>query len=106
MNTATRTLARTFTLLALAFGLGMFAGCDKQQTKSPDGADESDKSDEDSKNLCKAYATCDECIAGQQTKGADKGTAETECGAAVLGCWTTWEKPITCSGKEMSNDEG
>lgn len=100
MKTTIQTLARSFALLTLAFSLGVFAGCDKQ-TKSSDSPDSGEKKE----NLCTDYSTCDECIAGQQAKGKELGAAETECGAAVIGCWTTWEKPITCSGKEMKNEE-
>lgn len=93
MTTTTRTLARACILLAFVAGIGIggSGGCEKN-TNSPD--------DGGSHNLCTEYNTCDECIAGQQRKGKNKGTAETECGAAVTGCWTTWEKPVVCSGKE------
>lgn len=82
---------RVFTLVAFALGIGVgvSAGCEKK-TNSPD----------EGGNLCTTYSTCDECIAGQQANGASKGAAQTECGAAVAGCWTTWEKPIVCDGKE------
>ncbi len=50
-------------------------------------------------NLCTEYTSCDSCIAGQITKGKTKGEAQTQCGAAVAGCWTTWDKPISCKGK-------
>ena len=85
---------RACPLLAFALGIGMSVsvGCEKK-TKSPD---------DEGGNLCTAYSTCDECIAGQQANGASKGAAQTECGAAVAGCWTTWEKPIVCDGKEHS----
>jgi hypothetical protein len=78
--------------LCCAFGLALAFACEKKGTNSPD--------DDKSGNLCKDYKTCDECIAGQQGKGATKGEAETQCGAAVLGCWTTWDKPIVCGDVE------
>jgi hypothetical protein len=94
------------TILAFAFttlmGIGLSSGCEKKQTESPESGDD----EKASTNLCKEYETCDACIAGQQEKGADEGTAQTECGAAVVGCWTTWEKPITCNGSEMTNEAG
>lgn len=77
--------------------MGVSAGCDKQ-TKSPEEKKESG-------NLCTKYDTCDECIAGQQAEGSSKGSAETECGAAVAGCWTTWEKPVICDGKEKKGKD-
>lgn len=85
---------RGFTLVAFALGIGtgVSVGCEKQSNAPGDG----DKST----NLCTEYSTCDECIAGQQAKGETKGSAQTECGAAVTGCWTTWEKPVVCDGKE------
>lgn len=87
-------------VLGFGFSLGVSSGCDKEkkdETESP--------SDDGGGNLCKEYKTCDECIAGQQKKGAGQGEAETQCGAAVAGCWVTWEKPIVCAGKEKKKDE-
>lgn len=78
--------------LSFAFGVGVAFGCDKQETREPGS--------EESTNLCKDYSTCNDCIAGQQAKGATQGEAETQCGAAVLGCWTTWDKPIVCGEKK------
>ena len=95
MKTSIGTLVRAFTFVACGLAIGSYAGCEKKETRSP-GSNESDGSH----NLCSEYNTCDQCIAGQQRKGSSKGSAETECGAAVLGCWTTWEKPVTCAGKE------
>lgn len=87
--------ASTLAAFALGIGMGMSAGCDKQ-TKSPEDGQEK----KEGGNLCTEYSTCDECIAGQQAKGESKGAAQTECGAAVTGCWTTWEKPVVCDGEE------
>lgn len=85
-------------LLSSVFAVALVVSCDKQETKSPD--DDNDKGG----NLCTDYKTCDECIAGQQTKGATEGEAETQCGAAVVGCWTTWDKPIVC-GDETHDEQ-
>jgi len=74
-------------------------GCDKDKA-STDSPDEGKTG-----NLCTAYKSCDECIAGQQQKGKTVGEAETQCGAAVTGCWTTWDKPVVCSGKEIEQGE-
>jgi hypothetical protein len=82
--------------LCCAFGLGLAIACEKKETNSPD---------DEGGNLCKDYNTCDECIAGQQAKGATEGEAETQCGAAVIGCWTTWDKPIVCAGEEQDEPE-
>jgi hypothetical protein len=76
--------------LCCAFGIGLAAGCKKEETRSPG----------DEGNLCTDYTTCNDCIAGLQRKGSTEGEAETQCGAAVLGCWTTWDKPIVCGDKE------
>jgi hypothetical protein len=77
--------------MCAAFGVGVSLGCEKDGdgTRSP-GAES------DGTNLCTKYTTCNACIAGQQKEGATEGEAETACGAAVLGCWTTWDKPIRC----------
>jgi hypothetical protein len=81
-------------LLCALFGLGLALSCEKKEARSPG-------SDSDGSTLCTKYATCDECIAGEQKEdGISEGEAETECGAAVLGCWTTWDKPISCHGKK------
>lgn len=90
------TLVRALTVAAL--GIGIYAGCEKKETRSPG-------TDDETSNLCTEYDTCDQCIAGQTAKGNSRGTAETECGAAVLGCWTTWDKPITCAGKTHDKPE-
>jgi hypothetical protein len=76
--------------VGLALGVGVVLGCEKEESRAPG----------DEGNLCTDYKTCNECIAGQQTKGATEGEAETQCGAAVLGCWTTWDKPIVCGEKK------
>ncbi|MBC8067101.1 MAG: hypothetical protein IAG13_02110 [Deltaproteobacteria bacterium] len=78
--------------LCCLVGVGVAVGCEKKETSSPGD-------DSKSTNLCTDYATCDECIAGQQKTGISEGEAETQCGAAVLGCWTTWDKPIVCGDK-------
>lgn len=107
MNTSTRTIVRV-ALVAFALGLGLSASCEKKKTDSPDdGAKKDDtaskddgaKKDEGS-TLCTEYGTCDECIAGEMAKGKSESAADTECGAAVIGCWTTWKKPVVCHGKE------
>lgn len=77
----------------------MSGGCEKKKSDSPDGGG-GDKGG----TLCTEYGTCDECIAGQTAKGKNEGEAETECGAAVAGCWTTWKKPVVCHGKEHSKE--
>lgn len=77
--------------LAGAFALGLAASCKGEETRSPG----------EEGNLCTDYQTCDDCIAGLQKKGSTEGEAETQCGAAVVGCWTTWDKPIVCAGKEQ-----
>ena len=83
----------TPTLLSIALCVGMFSGCATQSN--------GDKK----QDLCTAYSTCDECIEGLQAEGKELGAAQTECGAAVIGCWATWEKPVTCAGKEFTKDE-
>lgn len=92
-------MPRSFTLrftlgllasLALSFTL---LGCDKSKTQ----ADTSEPaSDSETSNLCETYDSCDGCIAGLQAEGKDEGEAETACAMAVTGCWTTWDKPVTC----------
>lgn len=86
--------------LCCTFGFGLFLGCEKESSRSP--GEESDGS-----TLCTKYTTCNDCIAGQQQGGATEGEAETQCGAAVLGCWTTWDKPVVCGDKKHdSKPEG
>jgi len=65
---------------------------------SADG--EKKKKEKKDNTLCSQYDSCNACIAGQQAKGKSEGAAETECGLAVTGCWTTWEKPVVCGEKE------
>lgn len=79
--------------LCCAFGVGLIFGCEKTETRSP--GDEATGT-----NLCTDYSTCDQCIGGQEKTGISRGEAETQCGAAVLGCWTTWDKPIACGDKK------
>lgn len=82
--------------LLFVCALALF-GCDKDKA-------ESDKpEDKKGVNLCKDYSTCNECIEGQIARGNSEGEAETQCGAAVTGCWTTWDKPIVCG--EKTHDE-
>jgi hypothetical protein len=75
--------------LCCALGVGLAAACTKEETRSPG----------DEGNLCTDYGTCNECITGLQTRGSSEGEAQTQCGAAVIGCWTTWDKPVVCGGK-------
>lgn len=86
--------SKSLIFLVPVFALGLAFGCD-DQSKNPD---------EGGGNLCTEYKTCNDCIAGQQAKGKAEGEAETQCGAAVMGCWTTWEKPVVCGEKEMKED--
>jgi hypothetical protein len=79
--------------LGCALGLGLVLACEKKAARSP-GEHEDQIS-----NLCTKYETCDECIAGERKTGITERAAQTECGAAVLGCWTTWETPIKCGRK-------
>jgi len=81
--------------LCCAFAVGLAAGCEKKPARSPGAG-----GDGDGTNLCTEYDTCNECIAGLKRQGDTEGEAETLCGAAVLGCWTTWDKPIHCGGKK------
>jgi hypothetical protein len=99
VKTPTSTLVRSFSVVAFALGIamGVSVGCEKKGSSSPEDGEKEG-------NLCTEYGTCDECIAGQQTKGKSQGEAETECGAAVTGCWTTWEKPVKCGDKEHKQD--
>lgn len=84
--------------LALVLGVGLGTGCDDDASNSPQ------INDRGKANLCRDYNTCDECIEGQHDRGYKKSEAETMCGAAVMGCFTTWDKPIRCGGKEMDED--
>lgn len=82
--------------ICLGLGLGLYAGCD-DASNSPQINGKT--------NVCTDYSTCDECIAGQQDRGHPKAEAETMCGAAVVGCFTRWDKPIRCGGKAMDEDD-
>jgi hypothetical protein len=97
VKTPTSTLVRSFSAVAFALGIamGVSVGCEKKESSSPEDGEKKEG------NLCTEYDTCDACIAGQQTKGKSAGEAETECGAAVTGCWTTWKKPVVCHGEEQ-----
>ncbi len=89
-----RTNTSLFPVLAIA--ALTLAGCDKSEAdRSPrqPGAAESENQVE---NLCTAYTSCDACIEGEQQQGKTEGEAETVCGLAVTGCWTTWDKPVSC----------
>jgi hypothetical protein len=105
-----------FTLTAL-LGLAPLA-CDKsgsdadttapaeqsnEASNEPADKDEGSEAESEVTNLCNAYTTCNECIAGQIDDGKSEGEAQTQCGLAVAGCWTTWEKPVVCG--EKSYDE-
>ena len=93
MSRSRRPLPHARLLLGLC--LSLVGGCDDDASNSPQ------INDRGKANLCRDYNTCDECIAGQQDRGYEKGEAETMCGAAVMGCFTTWEKPIRCGDKDM-----
>ncbi|NVB40120.1 hypothetical protein G6O69_19900 [Pseudenhygromyxa sp. WMMC2535] len=70
---------------------------EEDKTPEPEPAgDEGDGPD----NLCKKYASCNACIAGEQDDGKTEGEAETVCALAVTGCWTTWDKPVVCGEKQ------
>lgn len=75
--------------------------CEKKDSSSPDDG----SSKKESGNLCVKYSSCNECISGQIAAGKSEGAAETQCGAAVTGCWTTWEKPVKCGGKTHDKKE-
>ncbi len=78
--------------LAVILTLGLLIGCSGASKQS--GSAEDEKSSE---NLCKEYASCNECIAGlKANRGIDHGKAQTECSLAASGCWATWEKPVKC----------
>ena len=79
-------------MLAVVFVFGLFMGCSGAGKEGDTAGGE-----EGSENLCKQFASCNECIAGlQQSRGIDKGQAQTECSLAASGCFTTWEKPVKC----------
>jgi hypothetical protein len=89
--------------LALGVSTSSLIVCDKGQDQGTQTPSDSGDAD-DGGNFCKVYATCDECIDGQIAKGKTEGEAETQCGAAVLGCWATWTKPIVCHGEGYRSD--
>ena len=71
--------------------------CDIEVRKEGDTAG----GEKGNENLCSAFASCNECIAGlQKNRGLDEGQAQTECSMAASGCWTTWEKPVVCGDEE------
>jgi hypothetical protein len=79
-------------ILAVILAFGLWSGCSGASQQSGSAEDE-----KGSENLCKEYASCNECIAGlQKNRGLDHGKAQTECSMASSGCWTTWEKPVKC----------
>ena len=79
-------------ILAVILTLGLLMGC-SGASKDSDTAD----GKKGSENLCKEYASCNECIAGlQKNRGINEGQAKSECGMAASGCWATWEKPVKC----------
>ena len=84
--------------LALALALCAHLGCD-------DSSNSPKINNRGKANLCRDYLTCDECIEGQQDRGFKKPEAESMCGLAVMGCFTNWEKPIRCGGKDVDVDE-
>jgi hypothetical protein len=88
---------RHFTITCFVFSLaGALGACNQKQDDSGKSATTSRQDDDDDTNLCEAYDSCNACIAGQQKRGKTEGEAETQCGLAVIGCWTTWDKPIVC----------
>ena len=79
-------------MFAVVFAFGLFMGC------SGAGKDGDTAGNQD---LCSAYASCNECIAGlQKTRGLEEGQAQTECSLAATGCFATWEKPVVCGDEE------
>lgn len=90
-------LARGFISLGLTAMLATSLGCRQLDTNDPEAGRTG--------NLCADYSSCDECIAGQVARGFKKGAAETQCGAAVTGCWTTWKKPVVCSSAHVDDPQ-
>jgi hypothetical protein len=90
---------RQFTIACFVLVLATSpSACTKTQNDSSEPATATASEKEDPAiNLCEAYAGCNECIAGQQTRGNSEGEAETQCAVAVTGCWTTWDKPVVCN---------
>lgn len=84
------TMTATFPFLLALSVLGLL-GCEKRDTTPP-------RDDGGAANLCSDYSDCNGCIDGQMAKGHSEGEAQTQCGLAVTGCWTTWDKPVVCGG--------
>ena len=83
-------------MLAVVFAFGLFMGCSGAGKEGDTAGGE-----KGNENLCSAFASCNECIAGlQKNRGLDEGQAQTECSMAASGCWTTWEKPVVCGDEE------
>ena len=89
--------ARLCLTLGFVTTLTTAVGCRQHDTNDPDTAK--------SGNLCRDYSSCNECIAGQVERGFKKGAAETQCGAAVTGCWATWDKPVVCSSSHVDDPQ-
>ncbi len=95
---------RSITLtLGLTLAVAPMACSERQADANTNTPDEksAESKDDGVENLCTKYDSCDACIAGKQAAGADEGTAETQCALAVTGCWTTWDKPITCGAQSF-----
>jgi hypothetical protein len=96
-------------MLTALLGLAPLA-CDKSNSSADTTAPTEQSNTEDRSkeaevtNLCSAYTSCNDCIAGQIDSGKSEGEAQTQCGLAVTGCWTTWEKPVVC-GERTYDDE-
>jgi len=78
------------TLAAVPLSL---AACDKSEADADTNEPAASNGE---KNLCAEYSNCNACISGEQQEGMTEGEAETACGLAVTGCWTTWDKPVKC----------
>lgn len=89
---------RSICLIALTAVPLSLAACDKSETNA-DTNEPAASNSSDVDNLCSKYDSCDACISGEQLDGKDEGEAETVCGLAVTGCWSTWDKPVTCGSK-------
>jgi hypothetical protein len=86
---------RHFTIACIVLTLATASSACKTQDESSEPVTATEK--HDAINLCEAYAGCNACIAGQQTRGKSEGEAETQCALAVAGCWATWDKPVVCN---------